>query len=35
MLKEERKKLDALIAEEEEKQLNIKRTAVEKKINRY
>ena len=34
-LKEERKKLDALIAEEEEKQLNIKRTAVKNKIYSY
>lgn len=34
-LKEERKKLDALIAEEEEKQLNIKRAAVENKIHNY
>ena len=34
-LKEERKKLDALIAEEEEKQLNIKRTAVKNKIHSY
>ena len=34
-LKEERKKLDALIAEEEEKQLNIKRTTVKNKILSY